>query len=367
MKKLGRALLVLIAGLLSGLALVASATGTTTTSGTKVRHLQVPVAALAIDGSRIAYDASARYVTKPQATNKVLVWNVRTGKTIKVSGRKTAAADSTSTGAGVFQLAVAGSRVAWLVNEGGNLEGDDYLFTSSMTKPKERQVASEIRTGDACPGRSQGRCAGQWLGGLVGSESLIAVNRWTTDGTGAVTAGQLDVLSGTKLKRVAIGANTVQAATADGGRVAVLRVDGTVALYSAAGKLLLTVHTPPNTEAVALRGKKLMVATKTGQLELYNASTGSLRKTLTARSNRQPRNLDVQGNIAIYTTGSAGVLHAVNLSSGKDRVIAERHGGILLAYIDAAGLAYAGNGFGTNYGKGTLVFMPFSLVKAAVG
>jgi hypothetical protein len=328
------------------------------------------VAALAMAGDRVAYDAAARYAdANAKATNKVLVWNLRTGKTIKVSGKKTAAADTSSTGAGVFQLAIAGSRVAWLVNLGGNTEGDDYLFTSSVAHPKEHRVASEVRTGDGCPGRSQGRCAGRWLGGLVGSGNLIAANRWTTDGNGAVTAGQLDVLSGTKLKQVAAGANTVQAVGADGGRVAVLRADGSVALYSTSGKLLLTVDTPANTEAVALRGKSLWVGTRTRQLELYDAHSGALRKTFNARGskNKLPRNLDVQGNIAIYTTGLAGVLHAVNLSSGKDTVIAERHGGVLLAHIDSAGLVYAGNGSGTNFEKGTLVFVPFARVAAAVG
>jgi hypothetical protein len=339
----------------------------TTSAHSQKKHLQVAVAALAMDGDRIAYDASSKIVAKP-AANKVLVWNVRTGKTVKVSGKKTAAADSTSTGAGVFQLAIAGSRVAWLMNEGGNLEGDDYLFTSSLTKPKEHQVASEIRSGDACPGRSQGRCAGQWLGGLVGSGSLLAVNRWTTGGNGAVTAGELDVLSGSKLKKVATGTDTVEAAVAHGGRVAVLlRADRTVALYSAAGKLLLTVHTPPSAEAVALQGDRLVVGTKTQQLLLYDARTGALRKSLPARGEAaNPRNLDVQGKIAIYTTGNAGELHAVNLSTGRDRVIAKPHGGVVLAQIDTTGLAYAGNGFGAHYGKGTLVFLPFAKVKAAV-
>lgn len=363
---LRRALLVLTAGSLSGLALVASAAGTTATSSAKVvRHLQVPVAALAMDGSRVAYDASARYVTKPHAANRVLVWNVRTGKTVKVSGKKTAAADSTSTGAGVFQLAIAGSRVAWLVNEGGNLEGDDYLFTSSVTKPKERQVASAIRTGDSCPGRSGSHCAGQWLGGVVGSGNLIAANRWTTDATGTVTAGQLDVLNGTTLKQIAVGADTVQAAVADGGRIAVLRSDGTVALYSAAGRLLRTVNTPQNANAVALRGKNLVVATKSRQLVLYDAQTGALRKAFTARGNKHPHLPGVQGNIAIYSVGSD--LHAVNLSSGKDRVVAQLNSAIDLAQIDSAGLAYAGNGIGKTYGKATLGFLPLARLRAAVG
>src|SRR5262249_7415818 len=98
MRKLGRTFLVLSAGLASGLALVASAAGTTATPGVKVRHFQVSVAALAIQGDRVAYDASSWLDAKP-SPNRVFVWNVRTGKTIKVSGKKTAAADTSSTGA----------------------------------------------------------------------------------------------------------------------------------------------------------------------------------------------------------------------------------------------------------------------------
>jgi hypothetical protein len=366
MTKLGRAFLVPSVGLLSALVLVGSAAGTTSTSSAKVRHLNVGVAALALEGDRVAYDASSYLVAKP-APNRVLVWNVRTGKTVTVSGKKTAAADTSSTGAGVFQLAFAGARVAWLVNEGGNLEGDDYLFTSSTTSPKEHQVASEIRTGDGCAGRSASICAGQWLGGLVGSGNLLALNRWTTDGHGAVTTGELDVLSGTKLEQVATGPGTVQAVVADGGRVAVLHTDGTVALYSAAGKPLLTVDTPSNTEAVALRGKSLLVGTRTTQLELYDTRTGSLRKTFNARGNdKLPRNLGIQGNIAIYTTGNAGVLHTVDLTTGKDRPVVERHGGVALARIDSAGVAYVDEGSGVNFGKATLVFLPLAKVAAAL-
>jgi hypothetical protein len=362
--KLGRAFLILGAGLLSGLALVASAAGTTAGRVAHVKHFQLPVEALALDGDNVAYDLGVRYATTPNATNKVLVWNVRTGKVTKVSGKKTAAADSSSTGAGVFQLAIAGPRVAWLMNVGGNLEGDDYLFTSSLTRPKEHKVASAVRLGDGCPGRGN-RCAGKWLGGLVGSGNLIAVNRWTTDVTNTVTAGQLELLGGTKLKPIASGANTVQAVTADGGRVAVLRSDGSVALYSATGKLLLTVN-PPDATAVALKGKNLVVLTKARELVLYNAHTGSVRRAFTVRGIRQPRNLDVQGNIAIYTTQSEEVLHAVNLSTGRDSAIAEPHGGVQFAQINSAGLVYAGNGAGTNYGKATLVFLPFAKVAGAV-
>lgn len=365
MKMLGSGLAVLLAGLLSGLALVASAAGTTATPGLKIKHLQVPVAALAMDGSRIAYDASARLVTKTHATNKVLVWNVRTGKTVKVSGPKTAVSDGVG-GDGVFQLAIAGSRVAWLVNEGGNLESDDYLFTSSVTHPKERKVASAPRTGDNCaPGRVASHCAGPWLGGLVGSGNLIALNRWTTDSSGAVTAGSLDVLSDTELKPVATGANTLPATATDGGRVAVLHPDGSVAVYSKSGQVLMTLP-PRSAKEAALDGKNLVVVSETRQLQVYDSSSGSLKKTLPTHG-RGLHNLDVQGNMAIYTTGPS--VRAVNLSSGKTRAVVTlgKHSEILFARISSAGLAYAVNGVRVFFGKGTLGFVPMARLRAAVG
>jgi WD40 repeat protein len=361
--KLDRAVLVLAAGLLSGLALVAGAAGTTATHG-KVRHLQVPIAALAIDGSRIAYDASAKNVTKPHATNRVLVWNVRTGKTVKVSGAKTAVSDDV-VGGGVLQLAIAGRRVAWLLNEGGNLESDDYLFTSSVASPKERKVASALRSGESCGADGGSHCAGPWLGGLVGSGNLIAMNRWTTDGNGTVTDAQLDVLSGTKLKQAATGANTLQADAADGGRVAVLHSDGAVAVYSNSGQVLMTLP-PASAKEAALDGKNLVVVSETRQLQVYDSSTGSLKKTLPTHG-RGLHNLDVQGNIAIYTTGPS--VRAVNLSSGKTRAVVTlgKHSEILFARISSAGMAYALNSLRAFFGKGTLGFVPMARLKAAVG
>jgi hypothetical protein len=359
----GRALLVLVTGLLSGLALVASAAGTTTTHSAKIRHLQQPVVALAVDGDHVAYNLGARNATKPRAVSKVLVWNVRTGKTIRVSGKKTAAADVTSTGMGVFQLAIAGSRVAWIVNEGSNLEGDDYLYTSSVTDPKERQIASALRSGDSCTGREVQNCAVHWLGGLVGSGKLIALNRWTTDSQGNVASGGLYTLNGTGTKSIAAGADTLWAASADGGREAVLRSDGSVAVYSATGNVLVTV-TPPNAKAVALSGKNLVVLSKGRKLELYNAHTGSLLKTLSLKG-KGPQNLDLQGQIAIYTSSSS--VRGVNLSSGKDRAVGKLANRIAFARIDGAGVAYAANGVRASYGKATLAFVPMARVKAAVG
>jgi hypothetical protein len=363
MQKLGRALLVPAAGSLSVLAFAASASGTTATSTATFRQLQLPVAALAIDGNRVAYDLSTRDAANARATNRVVVWNVRTGKTTKVSGKKTAVADGVG-GDGVFQLAIAGRRVAWLLNEGGNLESQDYLFTSSVTSPKERKVASALRTGDNCaPGREASHCAGPWLGGLVGSGNTIALNRWTTDSEGTVSSGGLYLLDGTKLKSIATGADTVLTVSSDGGREAVLRSDGSVAVYSKSGSVSVTV-VPPAPEAAALSGKNLVVLSYGKKLELYDAHTGSLLNTFSLRG-KGPQNLDVQGKIAVYTAGKS--VRAVNLSSGKDSAVATRGSRIAFARISSAGLVYAENGVRASFGKATLAFMPFAKVAARVG
>jgi hypothetical protein len=362
MKRLGLALLVLALGLLSGLALVGSAAGTTSTHGATLRHLAVPVGALAADGDRVAYELDARDARSPKAVDRVLVWNVRTGKTVQVSGKKTAGASAVG-GEGVFQLAIAGSRVAWLVNEGGNLESDDYLFTSSVTKPRERHVASALRSGDGCAGRESTNCAGPWLGGLVGSGNTIAFNRWTTDSQGAVASGGLYLLEGTRTTSIAGGADTITAASTDGGRVAVLRSDGSVAVYSASGNVPATA-TPPSAKAVALSGKNLVVLSAGRQLELYDAHSGSLRRTFLLRG-QGPQNLDVQGNVATYTSGSS--VRAVNLSSGEDRPVGTLSSRIAFARISGAGLVYAANGVRASFGTATLAFLPLARVKALVG
>ncbi len=349
---------VLAAGVVA-LSLVAAAAGRTSVPPAKVKHVHGRLEALAVDGTRIAYDVGPESANR----NKVVVWNVRTGKTTTVSGNRTRHADDSSTGSGVFQLAIAGTRVAWLVNEGGNTEGDDYLFASSVVKPKERQIASVVRYGDSCPGRSEPSCAGDWLGGLVGSGGMLAFNRWTTDGTGSATDGALNLLVGTKTKQIATGADTVEAVSADGGRVAVLRSDGTVALYSSPSGTVVRVVSPASIEEVALSGHNLVVLTRARTLELYNTESGNRRKVIPVQGSakQKPGNLDVQGKIAIYTTGSR--VHAVNLSSRKDRVIGKLGRAVGLARVDAAGVAYTSNRLSNN---GTLVFVPWARVKAAV-
>ena len=65
----------------------------------------------------------------------------------------------------------------------------------------------------------------------------------------------------------------MDAVSTDGKQVAVLRADGSVGLYSTAGKLLRVV-TPSTAKEVAVRGDYLVVLTKTNTLEVFNSHSG---------------------------------------------------------------------------------------------
>ncbi|HEX3453503.1 MAG TPA: hypothetical protein VHS03_02675, partial [Gaiellaceae bacterium] len=337
-RNLSRSLLVLVAGA-AGLVLVAGAAGTPA-SGTKAIQTRGPVAALALDGSRAAFGNGP----------SVIVWDVANGRQTKVGG----VGDKL-----LSELAIAGTRVAWRANATSNSESDDYLYTSSLLQPKQRQVAKALRFGSQCGAGESGRlpaCTGPWLGGLVGAGKRILVDRWTTNRAGAITGGGLYALQGKRLARVAAGSRTVEAVTADPARVAVvqwrwLRPEKTIHVYSSTGRALWSVvpkSWPPL--GIGVSGRNLVVLEPNGALALYDARTGSLRKTFHLHAAIPPKHqrsysnpqglqaLSVQGNIAVYSKPvrlkrgipSESAIHAVNLSTGKDRAVGTSRGQIPL-------------------------------------
>lgn len=333
----------------------------------KVKRLPAPAVALAIDGSRVAY-----------SVGNVFVWSIRAGKTTKVS--------SVLGGKGrVIELAIAGPHIAWLNNVFGNTESDDYLFTNSVVRPKERLVATEVRVGEVCGAGGDNRslpsrCAGKWLGGVVGSGNRILVNRWrTTKAAGLADAG-LYVLNGKRFRRIAGGAGTIEAVAADPTHVAVLHPDGTIGVYSTTGRQLSKVKPTAGAERVDISGRNLVVLERHGKLALYDARNGSLEKTFSLHGDPDQllgRALAVEGNVAVYSTPSRfskntsgesavsqGAVRALNLRNGTDRPVGTLPGQIILASADSSWLAYAntGNGWGPNH----LVVLPFRQVAAAV-
>jgi hypothetical protein len=310
---------------------------------TKLRQARGRIEALAMDGSRVAYDVAGSYGSKTRC-NAVYVWNVARNPATRVSSRQTCGADNTSTGAGVRELALAGGRVAWIVNQGGNSESGDYLYVSSVSRPGERVIATAFRTGDV-----GSVLTGNWLGGLVGAGSFLAVDHWATDSSGAVTTARLRRI-GTRLADLAEGDQTMLARSTDGRQVAVLRADGTVGLYSTRGALLRSVE-PSSAAEVALRGDYLAVLTKTRTLEVFNSHSG--RKLHSWRVAAGAARLDVAAGLAAYAVGSR--VHVVRLATGKSVFGARAGAPVSAVQFELAGLAYA---FGRGDRPGTIAFTP---------
>jgi hypothetical protein len=291
---------------------------------------------LAMDGSRAAYA-----VDGGAGCTKVFVWDVRTGGGAVASGQGTCAADSTSTGGGVTQIAVAGNRLAWTVNQGGNTESDDSLYTATLPAARERLLVTTVRTGDI-----DGTLTGGWIGGLVGSGDRIAVNRWTTDGQGNVVSGL----------------PTLHAQALDQRRVAVLRADGKVALYDAdTGRMLLTVA-PSSARQVVLRKDYIVVLTRTKTVEIFNSRTGAPVRTLPVAAGA--RQLDVHSGIAVYAVGRN--VHVLRLGDGATDVIARAPRAIEGLQIEAPGIVYAYNTVRGLNEVGNLAFVPLAKVNATL-
>ena len=191
------------------------------------------IESFSVDGMRVAFDARG---VPPGSCNKVLVWNVQTRMIKRVIGPNTCSADSSPAG-GVPELAVAGTRIAWIVGGASLGESHESLRTASLPRPSERRLEAASGAGLDTEGNP-----GNWIGHLVGSGSLIVVNRWTTDAAGAVTRSELDVVGTKSLRRIVSGPDALFASSVDSGRIAVLRADGGVGVYSGSGRLLREVR-----------------------------------------------------------------------------------------------------------------------------
>ncbi|MGA8926899.1 MAG: hypothetical protein WB462_11820, partial [Solirubrobacterales bacterium] len=300
---------------------------------------------------RVAFDARG---VPPSTCNKVFVWNVQTRMIKRVSGPNTCSADISP--AGGVEVAVAGRQIAWIVSGASLGQSHESLRTASLPRPSERRLAAASGAGLDTDGNP-----GDWIGHLVGSGSLIVVNRWTTDAAGAVTRSELDVVGTKSLRRIVSGPDALFASSVDSGRIAVLRTDGSVGIYNGSGRLLREVR-PSSAKEVALQGDSLVVLTKTGTLEIYNSRSGAYVRSWPVSV--WAAGVDVYGGVAVYVeVGQAFPVdpdkdHVLRLKSGKDRVL------VINAFrieIGSAGVVYE-----KPFGKhGTpLVFVPMRRVLA---
>jgi hypothetical protein len=316
-----------------------------------------PLGALALNGPHAAYVLGNSDGHGCQLGERVYRLDLATGRSTTVSGHFTCSEPQTSTGAGIETVAAADARTAWLLNEGGNTESDDILFASTATTGNEKALARAGRTGTSPPATT-----GRWIGGLVSDGTRISYATWTTTGAQAVTTSALWRVSGGSAHVLAQGSGAVVSASADAGRVALLRSDGTVAVYGLTGPLLQTIPVGP-AQAVTLSGDIVAVLTKAHTVEVYNRLTGALRHTWPIASGPGPQ-LSASGDVAVYVTWRS--IHALNLLTGQDAIVATAKRAINDAAFDSTGLLYDYN-LNWTASAGRIVFTPFTRLAAAVG
>jgi hypothetical protein len=320
----------------------------------RVKTTRRSIESIGMDGPIVAYDLHAAGT----GCNEVFTWNLDTNGGRIVSGDGTCDADSSSTGSGVTELAVAGRRVAWIVNTGGNTEGDDDLYSSSLPRPKEKHLLSAMRTGDV-----DRRLDGDWIQGLGGDGDLLAVSTFTTQGS-AVTREALRVVGPTSVRRIARGRGTTTSSAVGAGRIAVVRDDGKVALCAASGSLLHLYPTQLARDA-ALTQHTLVVLSAKGLQVFGTGPGGPLLHTWHAPGDAI--SLGAEGDVAVYSRYCQAAdtcgreVDAVRLSTGKTVRLARTPHDVVGLQIEAPGVVYAYDG-----GKGTIVFRPAAQVEASL-
>jgi hypothetical protein len=326
------------------------------------------VRSLGMDGSLVG----AGYLsTRP--CDSVLAWNVVTGVRTQVSGAATCGDGPTSTGSGVTEVAVAGQRLAWLVNAGGNTEQSERLFSATLPHPAERRNDASLRTGDV-DGPS---LTGSWLAGLVGDGGLVRYGRWKT--SGATTSGARLRSPGGLWGLLPFATGTfVSPQAEDSGQIAALVGDGRIAVLGTNGALhkLFTPARPiaalkctgrvygPTSGYLGLRVDRIAFLTTAKTLDVYStagAPVHSYPVPAAAANGCLASHVDTYYGYALYAAGKA--LHVVKLATGKDRVLATATGTLGPFQVDAPGAVYA-----TRSGNAsTLHFVPLARLKALVG
>ncbi len=358
--------LLLTVPLLFVLAVSAAATSTPTR---KLKHASGPIVALAMDGPRVVYSTQG---------NGVFVWNIRSNASSRVRGH------SSSDNPLVQEVAIAGTRVAWITRSaaGNSEETFEDLYTASSSGVGTKKLAHAYRIHEFGLDDVQ-RWRGDWITGLVGSGKLLAVSRWTTKPNPGgptfetIANARLSVISakGGRLHVIASGVEAIVSRSANAGRVAVLRPDGSVGIYSSAGQLLKQI-TPSSANEIALGGGRLVVLTKTKTLEVYDSRTGALEHSWPIKTRAaylQVGHLQAYGRIALFSADPrywSRNLRILDLKTERSiTLMSRRRSAWNDACVGPLGLVYAVNSYKAYAGhhpSGTLVFLSTARVLTAI-
>jgi hypothetical protein len=346
-------------------------------SASSTLSLAGPVSELAADGGRVAI--LVRTKTGSCARDRVAVWAPATRRFVPIGA--SACVGSTSTGAGLFSVGLAGTRVAYVRFAGGNTR-ELQLRLASLARPRSATVASASFGVDALQGTSIGRIAGDgtllafdWWSQCLPCAAPVAprgsIFRLVSSGGAACPNAGLGALprcrpvlsAADSLRLLAVGGGLVVMRSGDD--VAVRAPDGTV-VYSGAFAGL---------RAARIDARVLLVLTRVGtQTSLWTVDLSSGQRSgpwilPASRSAGDDvcadpsgcrlaalRLADFQGDIAVYVAGRT--VHLLRLADRRALAIRAPGLGPVHAQLEPSGLFYSYSPGSPT--RGRVAFVPLS-------
>ncbi len=201
--------------LLFALVVASAQAGAAKPDVSKVKQTAKPVWTLAIDGPRVAYMLDNR---------RVGVWNVATGATSVIKGNYPS--NGRNFGYGRGEVAIAGRRVGLITRfeVGNTMQTQERLYTASLGRSAHqlgKKTNHSSSSGD-CTVPGTGYADRNWIGGLVGSGTVLAVSSWKANDT-ATSSERLSLIAPTGLRTIASGPGATVSQSTNGGDIAVLR------------------------------------------------------------------------------------------------------------------------------------------------
>lgn len=329
--------------LLLAVAVLATATiAASAATGARIIGVKGTVAEISADGGQVAI--SSHFETLRVVCDRAAVWRPVSGSVVRFNRPKECRENFDANDDGVADLFFAGGRAVFTDYSYGNYAYCNAVRTATIRRPEPALVGNAP-------------CSGQWGDGdqffqFTGSGSLIAVASYVycsaeeceAEKGGFLPEGHYRVvlwrLSRTKLVRLARLEARSRLLTADAGRIAVLRPDGAIVLYSLTGRVLRELLFAKGAVLGArLSGSRLVVRTR-DSLDVLDAANGArVRTRLLPRSARLA---DVEGGLVVYVNDRS--IRLLRLRDGRDRLYARVDGvGPVDVELEPSGLFYAYN------------------------
>ncbi len=292
---------------------------------------RAPVSLLSADGPRVAF------LRKATATDcdRVDVW-MPGGESVQRFGGLAAPCGH---GQGFLELALAGSRVAWVSGETECDNCDYTLESATLAEPAPLEVADCL--GCAKPAAFEGfHLHGH--GDLLVFDGLVRIGAGSEKCPGTFSTATI-------CSTLRSGADASPVDSVSGGLIAI-RKPGAVTVLDDQGRLVRSFpFTPADVSAARLDGGRLVVW-RFGALELYDVASGV--RVLSRPMPTGYRLADADGGIAVLRSGDTVML--LRLSDGRSLTLTPGRGPVL-ADLEPAGLYYS---YATADGGGRVVFVP---------